>query len=75
MLLTRMVANLNEDDDAYVAYDEARRQQATSKINTLESTEVSIKIYKHRQREAAHARLWKEYFAENPVYQETDFWR
>lgn len=48
MLLSQMMANLNEDDDdAVVLYNEVMRQRAISEINTLETIEVSIKTYKH----------------------------
>ncbi|KAM7494412.1 hypothetical protein LguiB_029021 [Lonicera macranthoides] len=71
------MANLNEDDDddEAVAYNEGRRQKAILNINILETTEVTVKRYKYRQRQVAHSRLWNEYFAENPVYPETDFRR
>lgn len=52
-----------------------RGERAIYQINTLENTKVFVKIYKHQQREAAHAMLWKEYFTENPDYPESDFRR
>lgn len=76
MLVTQRMTNLNEvdyDDDATITYNESRRPRAISEVNNLEMTKVSVKIYKYRQREATHARLWKEYFAENSVYPKIDF--
>ena len=62
MMLSHRMSNLNEDvdDDVIVADNEIRRKGAISEINNLEMTEVSIKLYKHRQREVAYARLWQE---------------
>ena len=65
MMLSHMMSNINVDDDAAFAYNEVRRKAAISEINTLETTEVSVKLYKYRQREVVHARLWKEYFTDN----------
>ena len=57
-----------EDEDAAIVYSEEKRYWAIANINALESKEVIVKITKFRKREATHARLWKEYFAENPIY-------
>ena len=58
-MLSHMMSNLNEDvdDDATVAYNEVRKNVALFEINTLETTKVFVKLYKHWQREAAHARF------------------
>ena len=64
-----------EDEDDDIAYSEEQIYLAIKNINALELKEVTVKITKFRKREAAHARLWKEYFAENPTYPDSDFRR